>query len=222
MRACLSFRRAIAKLLRGSQCYRFPTLKKLDLMTGLISRCVKGARGGGRDGLDIQTPENKLEPVLLQAGTDRSRSEGLRARLSGKQTPWRDTWVVSDSPGAPKDSASPMVEIIQRDWHDSCSHRTCPRPPPSAGVTAGGRPGTGRGRTCSQEHLLRGCLSAGPDPGRERPPQLSSSGVYFSLGYRPAGWCLDEPPGPACSHPECRALLWLFAAPPSSVLRAGS
>lgn len=189
-------------------------------MTGLISRCVKGARGGGRDGLDIQTPENKLEPVLLQGGTDRSRSEGLRARLSGKQTPWRDAWVVSDSPGAPKDSASPMVEIIQRDWHDSCSHRTCPRPPPSAGVTAGGRPGTGRGRACSQEHLLRGCLSAGPDPGRERPPRLSSSGVYFSLGYRPAGWSLDEPSGPARSHPECRALLWLCALCCSPELRA--
>lgn len=68
-------------------------------------------------------------------------------------------------------------------------------PPPTKGVTVGGRPGTGRGHACSQEHLLRGCLSLGPDPGREHTPRLRSSGVYFLLGYRPAGWSLDEPRG---------------------------
>lgn len=140
--------------------------------------------------------------------THRAQCEGLRARLSGKQTSGQDAGAVFDY------SRKHRFRAI----HDGGECSEGPRAPPAVirlhagastkGVTALLLRDVSMDRTprtccCSMSsvartrwpHLLRGCLSGGPDPGGEHTPQLRSSGGYFSRCYQLAGWCLDRPLG---------------------------
>lgn len=82
---------AIAKPLRGSQCYLFPTLEKLHAVINLISRFLRRGSGAGTRWDRYLDSENEAQarPRFAEEQRDLRVKDSL-VRLSGKQTSGQD------------------------------------------------------------------------------------------------------------------------------------